>query len=69
MDKFLVGFQVLVHTADEFLYVKVIQSGAIQMEVCKHFDWHVVSETQEFAAEACKPFGVNGLYDLCVCCL
>ena len=68
---FKLGGQVLgwipsiVHGADEFLDVDLIKSSTIRVEVVEDFDGCTVSETQMFAAKACKPFGINGLNDFC----
>ena len=56
----------IVHGADEFLDVDVVQSGTIGAEVVEDFDGCAVSETQAFAAKACEPFGINGLNDFCL---
>ena len=56
----------IVHGADEFLDVDVIQSSTIGADVVEDFDGCMVSETQAFAAKACEPFGINGLNDFCL---
>ena len=56
----------IVHGVDEFLDVDVIQSSTVGGEVVENFDGCMVSETQAFAAKACKPFGINGLNDFCL---
>ena len=55
----------IIHGADEFLDINIVQSSTIVAEVVEDFDGCVVSETQVFAAKACKPFGINGLNDFC----
>ena len=55
----------IVHVADEFLDVNVIQNSMVGAEVVEDFDGCTVSEAQAFGAKACKPFGINGLNDFC----
>ena len=52
--------------ADEFLDVDVVKSSTVGAEVVEDFDGCTMSETQIFSAKACKPFGINGLDDLCL---
>ena len=55
----------IVHGANEFLDVDVIQSSTIGAEVVEDFNGCAVSKTQAFTAQACEPFGINGLNDFC----
>ena len=55
----------IVHGADEFLDVDVIQHS-IGVEVVEDFDGCAVSETQAVTVKACKPFRINGLNDFCL---
>ena len=54
----------IVHGADEFLYVDIVQGSTVGAEVVEEFDGCAVSETQTFIAKTREPFGIDGLNDL-----